>query len=285
MTLRRSPSQFQVFYGTATLVGGTAANVDARCITHPDNCTILLSRNTPGGTLGFLFAPSSGRLITDTTFDIASLAGADVSTVNWIAIPKNIGIKAVQTGSTNFVADGSLRRPPSGILIAKGKATLVGGTATVTVGKPFTLNAKIFLTANSPTGTQGKLSAPQASVNPVTGQFVINSNSATDTSTVDWILIDQPMRFSPSGYRMAQARGTLTASVGPGGPISSGPIDGMNPFSQPDIVALASIIDPGGTSGDLAILATSRAPTITDGSITVFSSDDLDVSTFEAAAF
>lgn len=282
MTLRRSPSQFLAFYGTATLVGGTAANVDARCLTHPDKCTILLSRNTPGGTLGYLFAPSSGRLVADTTFDIASLAGADTSTVNWVAIPKNIGIKAVQTGSTNFVADGSLRRPPSGFLIAKGTATLVGGTATVTVGKPFTLNAKVFVTVRTPGGAAGKLSAPQASVNPTTGTFVINSNSATETSSVDWILVDQPMRFSPSGYRMAQARGQLASG---GGSLAFGMLDGMNPFSQPYLVAIASVIDPGGTSGDMAFRDAERAPTVTNGSILLTSNNAADSSTFEAAAF
>lgn len=72
--------------------------------------------------------------------------------------------------------------------IQRGKATLGGGTATVT-GVTLTANSRIFLTRNTPAGSAGDLSAPDASRNTSTGQFVINSASGSDTSTVDFEII------------------------------------------------------------------------------------------------
>jgi hypothetical protein len=72
--------------------------------------------------------------------------------------------------------------------IQTGTATLVGGTATIT-GVTLTANSVILLTPKTPGGTAGFLSAPAASRNTSTGQFVINSSSGTDTSTVDWMIV------------------------------------------------------------------------------------------------
>ncbi len=69
--------------------------------------------------------------------------------------------------------------------VQSGTATLVAGTVTVT-GVVLTAYSKIHLTRNTPGGAVGDLSAPAASRNTGTGQFVINSASGTDTSTVDW---------------------------------------------------------------------------------------------------
>lgn len=71
---------------------------------------------------------------------------------------------------------------------ANGTATLVGGTVTVNTGKVAT-GDKIMISCNTTGGTQGILSAPTGSI--VNGtSFVINSSSGTDTSTVNWIIID-----------------------------------------------------------------------------------------------
>lgn len=68
----------------------------------------------------------------------------------------------------------------------KGTATLVGGTVTVSA-VALSATAVIQLTRNTPGGTAGNLSAPSASRVPgSSGSFVINSDSGTDTSTVDW---------------------------------------------------------------------------------------------------
>lgn len=69
-----------------------------------------------------------------------------------------------------------------------GTATLSSGTVTVSTVSVKT-GAKIFVTYNTPSGTQGFLSAPVASIVDATS-FVINSSSASDNSTVNWQIIN-----------------------------------------------------------------------------------------------
>lgn len=66
-----------------------------------------------------------------------------------------------------------------------GTATLAAGTKTVT-GVTVPTGATIFVSYNTPGGTPGTLSVPAASRTGT--QFVINSSSGTDTSTVDWTI-------------------------------------------------------------------------------------------------
>lgn len=66
----------------------------------------------------------------------------------------------------------------------RGTATLLSGTVTVSTGKIKT-GYKIYVSVNTPSGTQGFLSAPTASIVDGTS-FVINSTSAGDNSTVNW---------------------------------------------------------------------------------------------------
>lgn len=78
--------------------------------------------------------------------------------------------------------DGVMHPPVSGT------ATLVNGTVTVLTSLVEN-GAKIFVSVDTPGGTQGFLSAPSASI--VDGvSFVINSTSATETSTVNWQIIN-----------------------------------------------------------------------------------------------
>ncbi len=66
----------------------------------------------------------------------------------------------------------------------RGTATLVGGTVTVATDKIKT-GYKIYVSVNTPSGTQGFLSAPTGSIVDATS-FVINSTSVLDDSTVNW---------------------------------------------------------------------------------------------------
>ena len=69
-----------------------------------------------------------------------------------------------------------------------GTATLVGGTVTVNT-TAVTTGSKIFVSRNTSSGTEGHLSTPDASI--VNGtSFVINSSSGTDTSTINWWIIN-----------------------------------------------------------------------------------------------
>ncbi len=269
---RLSPSNIQAFFGTATLVGGTVAGISPNCLTDPDKCTILLSRNTVGGTLGFLSAPVANRGAAATTFTITSSNGADTSTVNWLAIPKNVG----NASSTTFVNNASLRRGPSGLNIQKGFTTLVAGTKTVTA-VPFGAQAIVFVLARLFHGTPGKLSVPTATVNSTTGQFVINSNSGTDTSDVQWLVVDQPLRFSPSGNQFSQSKGSLSGTT---------EFTGMNPFDRTTDVIIASVITAGANNDNLSgATAGNGTITVSPGAIEILSNDSANASLIEVASF
>jgi hypothetical protein len=66
----------------------------------------------------------------------------------------------------------------------RGTATLSSGTVTVATDKILT-GYKIYVSVNTPSGTQGFLSAPTGSIVDGT-EFVINSTSVLDNSTVNW---------------------------------------------------------------------------------------------------
>lgn len=76
------------------------------------------------------------------------------------------------------VVDGSNKR--------MGVATLVAGTVTV-ANTSVTASTRIFVSRQASGGTLGHLSI--GTVTAATS-FVINSSSATDTSTVAWLLIE-----------------------------------------------------------------------------------------------
>lgn len=259
MSTRRSPSGFFGAFGVATLVAGAVTGISLPFISNPDVCTIVLSRNTPGGTLGFLSAPVAQRGAAAITFGITSANALDTSTVNWLAIPKNIGLGSAATFDNNA----SVRRPPSGNLIARGVTTLVGGTKTVSANFAFTDQAKVFVCARTFGGTSGKLSAPVASVNPATGQFVINSNSGSDTSIVQWLLIDAALNFPAAGPVIGQSKGALSGSTSF---LRMNPMQDTANFAS-EVFAAASVIDFAGTAGNLV-----ADPLTGDGSVTAGSS-------------
>ena len=66
----------------------------------------------------------------------------------------------------------------------RGTATLSSGTVTVLTDKVLT-GYNIYLSVNTPSGTQGFLSAKTGSIVDGTS-FVINSTSVLDDSTVNW---------------------------------------------------------------------------------------------------
>lgn len=70
-----------------------------------------------------------------------------------------------------------------------GTATLGAGGTVVVATTSVTASSLIYLTVNTPAGTQGFLSAPTASIIDGTS-FVINSSDAGDTSTVNWLIIN-----------------------------------------------------------------------------------------------
>lgn len=109
------------------------------------------------------------------------------------------GIAGVNSGKTAINVTGSITTDGKVIIgdaiklpttnTSVGKTTLVAGTKTVLTASALT-GSKIFVSHNTPAGTIGIVSAPDASI--VNGvSFVINSSSNLDTSTVNWWIINQ----------------------------------------------------------------------------------------------
>ena len=98
-------------------------------------------------------------------------------------------IEAVDiTGNLNLTTAGNKIKIATGTNASVGTATLVGGTVTVATTAAV-IGSMIMLTRNTPIGTLGYLSAPTISITNGTS-FVINSSSGTDTSTVNWMIIN-----------------------------------------------------------------------------------------------
>ncbi|MFY7883641.1 MAG: hypothetical protein ACOVOV_02215 [Dolichospermum sp.] len=109
----------------------------------------------------------------------------------------NVGIGTAPSSTDKFQISGNISLVTAGnkIKIATGtnasigtSAAMVAGTVTVNT-TAVTANSRIQLTINTVGGTVGVLSAPTASIIAGTS-FVINSSSNTDTSTVNWWIIN-----------------------------------------------------------------------------------------------
>ena len=103
--------------------------------------------------------------------------GININSIN----PSSQGITSTQDFTPNITDLDYTQKIYVGF---RGTATLSSGTVTVTTDKIKT-GYKIYLSVNTPSGTQGFLSAPTGSIVDET-EFVINSTSATDDSTVNW---------------------------------------------------------------------------------------------------
>ncbi len=95
--------------------------------------------------------------------------------------PLSVGLTGIQDFTPNITNLDYTQKIYVGF---RGTATLSSGTVTVATSSIKT-GYKIYLSVNTPSGTQGFLSAPTGSIVDET-EFVINSTSATDDSTVNW---------------------------------------------------------------------------------------------------
>jgi hypothetical protein len=91
----------------------------------------------------------------------------------------------VTTGDVSISTAGNGLQIAEGANARMGTATLSGGAATVT-NTSVTANTVIFISRATTGGTEGHLST---AIDPGT-DFDINSSSGSDTSTVNWLLIE-----------------------------------------------------------------------------------------------
>jgi hypothetical protein len=145
--------------GTATLAAGTVT-VPVNAVTAASN--ILISRNTPAGTLGNLSVPSAS-ITANTSFVINSSSNAETSTVNW----------EIVNPLSQYSASGS----PSAAMIT-GAVTIF--TSQVQANSNIQLTMGTFGTAHG----QWYVSAIVPGVS-----FTVTSTANTETSTVSWAII------------------------------------------------------------------------------------------------
>lgn len=144
--------------------------------------------NKVSGALFYLSAPS-------TWTNISGGAG-NFSSIN-VTGSGTFGTGVTTTTGNLTATNGNLSLGTAGnkIQIATGTNASLGTSVAMTAGTvtisttAVTASSIIFLTANTPGGIPGILSAPAAS--RVAGtSFVINSSSNTDTSTVNWWIVN-----------------------------------------------------------------------------------------------
>jgi hypothetical protein len=99
--------------------------------------------------------------------------------------PDNSGIIQIDTNDLLASVVGKGLKIKEGVNGRMGTATLVAGTVTVN-NTSVTATTRIFISRSTTGGTVGTLSTTQIA----STSFTINSSSATDTSTVNWLLIE-----------------------------------------------------------------------------------------------
>lgn len=138
--------------------------------------------------IGLSFAYGNSGLFTDANADL-NVYGAN-SLVNFKdnEVLLDVGVTTTHrgyTGSKDFTPNITDLDYTQKIYVGfRGTATLSSGTVIVATDKIKT-GYKIYVSVNTPSGTQGFLSAPTGSIVDATS-FVINSTNAGDNSTVNW---------------------------------------------------------------------------------------------------
>lgn len=159
--------------GPTSITGVTAINTTGAGVTSINTGgTGALNLGNATGNTNVTGALSASTTLTAGTGLIATSGNITASTGNLVL--SAAGGKLVISAAANGSVGTSVAMTAGSVTVATTAVTAV---------------SKIFLTANTPGGTQGTLSAPTASIVPGVS-FVINSSSGTDTSTVNWVLIN-----------------------------------------------------------------------------------------------
>lgn len=168
-----------------------------------------IQQDNPANVLQVASAPSSAILSenklgtiavinsTGAIYILASKSG-NVDTWKLLSVSSGVGVFSTVTSAGTITAtNGNVVLGTAGnkLSIATGTNASIGTSAAMTAGTitisttAVTASSKIFLTANTLGGTPGTLSAPTASIVAGTS-FVITSSSNTDTSTVNWWIVN-----------------------------------------------------------------------------------------------
>lgn len=144
--------------------------------------------------VGFGTSPSFVPYVTTTTPTSSNIAGPSgpfkLGQV-WVNSSSAVAYLLTALSSSNGTVSATweqLSTTTSALTAMGTSAAMSAGTITIST-TAVTSSSIIFLTVNTVGGTVGTLSAPAASITAGTS-FVINSSSNTDTSTVNWLVIN-----------------------------------------------------------------------------------------------
>lgn len=185
----RPNSRFELV--DSTVGGGFASNIMEYLVTNRTNNTTSLASIGVNGNVRLGSTPTVTYMYigvgSDATFLNNNVQYYPDKTVGLMNVNDAVG-DFVTRNSSGLITRRTAAETQSDIGFTKGTATLSAGTVTVS-STAVTASSKIFVTVNTPGGTQGFLSVPTASI--VAGSsFVINSSSATETSTVNWLIVN-----------------------------------------------------------------------------------------------
>jgi uncharacterized protein YcfJ len=161
---------------TGNLVGDVTGDVTGNLVGD-------VTGDVTGNLVGDVTGDVTGNLVGDVTGDVTGNLVGDVTGDLTGDVTGNL--VGDITGNLNaFKIDVDVT---GGDPIA-GTATLVGGTVTVLTTK-VTASSIVLISRNTPGGGVGNLSVPVASIVASTS-FVINSDSGTETSTINWFILN-----------------------------------------------------------------------------------------------
>lgn len=151
----------------------------------PSHCAWIQYRNGEGTVTATVFGSSD----VGPTVDRSIVVGRNLICINsdeWVAGTDNISNRMALSGNVLKVNGLNVGTGTNIGQIKHGRATLVGGTVTV-LDASVTTNSRIFASSAVGGGTPGwlRVSARSAGVS-----FTILSSSGTDTSQVDWMIIN-----------------------------------------------------------------------------------------------
>lgn len=199
----KAPLASPTFTGTVTapaFSGPLTGNVTGNASGSAASFTGSLVGDVTGtqGATAISAATVTGKLITGFVSGAGVVAATDTILQAFNKIVGNIAAKAplaspvftgdvnASTGNVLISTIGKGLSVKTGTNAKIGTAVLVAGTVTV-ANTAVTANSRIFLTSNTDGGTPGWL---RVSAKTAATSFVITSSSATDTSTVAWMIVE-----------------------------------------------------------------------------------------------
>jgi hypothetical protein len=172
---------------TSTWSCAVATGSVAGCISAADFTTFNAKAPTASPTFtGTPAAPTAVAGTSTTQIATTAFATTALNLKANIASPTFTGDVNSSTGNVLISTLGKGLQIKTGTNSKIGTATLVGGAVTV-ANTSVTANSRIFVTSQTDGGTPGFLRVSSKSVGT---NFVITSSSATDTSTVAWVIIE-----------------------------------------------------------------------------------------------